>query len=251
MRGPKTPRALSVLLGLNLLAGGVWFGAINWWYIQPRPFLPDNRHLALGLAMALRETNGFLLTSGGSVKAISKSFGICGLGPMREIYYFRALAPWWDFRARLLDWRLSGQAIPWLDWHDWEGWTSWLGSLEENLAGYMARSGSPEDLPVFFLFDDCETALRQSPDFVVRVVAVSPVVVTPYWAADGSEGQVFFLAVELVARVSVWRRVFAVGVQPLGPVASRAGKLEPWIREIPEDYWREEFGRWPRAGWKP
>lgn len=251
MQRASIERALTTLLVVNLVVGSVWFGATNWWYMFPRPFLADSRQEALGVSMAIQESNGFRSTSDAFPGNMPKSIGICGIPLSREIYYFRALAPLWDFRAHVLDWRLRGQAVPWLDHYDWEDWTSWLGSLEDNLTGYFVSRLGTERSPTLFFGHDCDSVVAKSPELVVRVVGVSPVVTAGFWPKGGGEGQTFFLALEFTARRQRRQRVYAVGVQPVGPVVSVTGALRPWVAEIPDRFWRDEFDRWPRAGWRP
>lgn len=253
MQTKTITRVLSCLLVLDLVTIGAWFGATGWWWLNPRPFVPDAREVALGLFMVIKETLLGRPSRQEPSTNLPESIGICGFDAPREIYYFRALASRWDLRAGFLEWRLRGFAVPWMDYYDWEDSTSWLGSIKENLVGYFVHTFGESSIPSLFVAYDCQAVVANSPELLIHIVGASPVVTVGYWvprASKGEEGQVFFLAVEFVSTANRWQEVYAIGLQPLGPMASARGWLRPWVVAIPEGFWRKDFDRWPRAGWR-
>lgn len=251
MRSTSIMRGLNALVGANLALASVWFGAANWWWLFPLPSVPDNHALALGLAMVVEESTRFVSANGGFSGGLPKSVGFCGFGPLREIYYFRALAPGWDFRAQVLDWRLRGQAIPWLDRHEWDGWTWSFEFLQAGITEFFSRGFGRERMPAVYVGHDCARVSAKSPDVLVTVVGVSPVVTAGWWARSWGEGQVLFLAIQVKTGTTMFERVYAVGLQPLGELAAGRGRLRPWVAEVGESFWHADFGGWPRAGWRP
>ncbi len=180
--------------------------------------------------------------------------------------YFRCLEKWWDFRGRLIDARLKASLKRFIGppRHRRDYWSPLIeaGSLGSALA-HMARFGplGEEDVSYHVLkhlrfLGDCRDNATVEHDILVRVVAASPLILSPPLpkSVTGVAEQGFgnFLAYEVEKTPTVRERHVAFFL--VHPLVRREKNMEvryPFVRvsfaqtELPEECWGKDYGQWP------
>lgn len=165
---------------------------------------------------------------------------------VRTISYFRALAKPWDPRGWLLDRRWPISAVRRYANGVVFSVSALRGACEWGFAKRRKLFLTPADVSLEF-FSDCTHVPQQEKRILVKLVAVSPAIRNPYKRYEVARSSFgFFAAVEKVYPGGRVERSVSY-YQSYILSQQLAKKYDYWRnpeKEIPERYWKDEFGSW-------
>lgn len=232
----------------------VWLNA----YFRPQVITPSADAIARSVLEILRPA--YRLYFGEEAKAdganLSPKVLICversartshqygGWEPVKFLFYFRALAKWWDPRGLFLDLSATGSFFRKLQVsYAHEGWYS-LGGLKAAVEHQLQR----EKITGVGFYEDCLNAPQENGRLRIVLVGVSPQIPNPYglaWYVDSALG--FFAAFEVTdPKGGLQRFVIYTPTHVLeSKCPFRTDPLLPTSQLIPSSFWEEEFRAWP------